>query len=63
MRMDKVASSGNDEFYTPEYAVRPILPYLKPCFNSVFHLPCFSESLVFSSPRKGLKCSGIITLN
>lgn len=29
MKMDKVAGSGNDEFYTPMYAVKPILPYLK----------------------------------
>lgn len=28
--MDEVASSGNDEFYTPAYAVVPLLPYLKP---------------------------------
>ena len=30
MKMDKIAGSGNDEFYTPEYAVFPILKYLKP---------------------------------
>lgn len=30
MRMDKVAGSGYDEFYTPEYAIEPLLPYLKP---------------------------------
>jgi hypothetical protein len=30
MKMDKVANSGNDEFYTPEYAVKPILKYIKP---------------------------------
>jgi len=29
MKMDKVAGSQNDEFYTPEYAVLPILNYLK----------------------------------
>jgi hypothetical protein len=23
MKMDKVAGSGNDEFYTPEYAITP----------------------------------------
>lgn len=28
MKMDKVAGSGNDEFYTPEYAVNPIVPYI-----------------------------------
>ncbi len=30
MKMDKVAGSGNDEFYTPEYAILPILKYVKP---------------------------------
>ena len=30
MRMDVVAGSGNDEFYTPRYAVLPILEHLKP---------------------------------
>jgi len=28
MKMDKVANSRNDEFYTPAYAVRPILKYV-----------------------------------
>ena len=26
--MDKVAGSGNDEFYTPKYAIEPILKYI-----------------------------------
>ncbi len=30
MKLDKVANSGNDEFYTPMYAVLPIVKYLKP---------------------------------
>ena len=30
MKMDKVAGSGNDEFFTPLYAVKPIFKYLKP---------------------------------
>lgn len=30
MKMDKVAGSGNDEFYTPGYAVQPILDYIRP---------------------------------
>ena len=29
MKMDKIANSNNDEFYTPKYAVLPIIPYLK----------------------------------
>ena len=28
MKLDKVANSGNDEFYTPMYAVEPILKYI-----------------------------------
>jgi hypothetical protein len=28
MKMDKVANSGNDEFYTPEYAIVPLLKYI-----------------------------------
>lgn len=30
MKLDKVANSGNDEFYTPEYAIEPILKYVIP---------------------------------
>jgi hypothetical protein len=30
MKMDKVAGSGNNEFYTPKYAIEPLLKYLKP---------------------------------
>ena len=37
MKMDKVAGSGNDEFYTPVYAIEPILKYLKP--NSTIWCP------------------------
>jgi len=29
MKLDIVASSGNDEFYTPNYAILPILKYVK----------------------------------
>ncbi len=28
MKMDEVANSGNDEFYTPRYAVKPLLKYI-----------------------------------
>lgn len=28
MKMDQVAGSGNDEFYTPAYAIQPILKYV-----------------------------------
>ena len=28
MKMDKVAGSGNDEFYTPEYAIEPLFKFI-----------------------------------
>ena len=28
MKMDKVAGSKNDEFYTPAYAIKPIMKYI-----------------------------------
>lgn len=37
MKMDKVASSHNDEFYTPTYAIEPIAKYLRP--NSLIWCP------------------------
>lgn len=37
MKLDQIAGSGNDEYYTPEYAITPILKYLKP--NSVIWCP------------------------
>lgn len=30
MKMDIVAGSNNDEFYTPDYAIYPIIKYLIP---------------------------------
>lgn len=30
MKMDVVAGSGNNEYYTPLYAIKPIIKYLKP---------------------------------
>ena len=37
MKIDQLAWSKNDEFYTPDYAVLPILKYIKP--NSVIWCP------------------------
>lgn len=45
MKMDKVAGSGNDEFYTPRYAVKPILKYVKE--NSVIWCPFDSKESNF----------------
>ena len=33
MKLDQVANSKNDEFYTPIYAIKPLLKYLKPHSN------------------------------
>ncbi len=43
--MDKVAGSGNDEFYTPRYAIRPILKYLKK--HSIVWCPFDSNDSLF----------------
>lgn len=45
MKMDKVAGSGNDEFYTPEYAILPIAKYIKP--NSTVWCPFDTEESNF----------------
>lgn len=43
--MDIIAWSGNDEFYTPEYAIFPILKYLKS--NSIILCPFDTEESNF----------------
>ena len=45
MKVDKIAGSGNDEFYTHEYAVLPILKYIKP--NSKIWCPFDSNQSNF----------------
>lgn len=45
MKMDEVAGSGNDEFYTPLYAVKPIFKYLKS--NSIIWCPFDTEDSLF----------------
>ena len=47
MKMDVVAGSGNDEFYTPEYAITPLLKYLKP--KSRIWCPFDTENSLFVS--------------
>lgn len=50
MKMDKVASSGNDEFYTPLYAVEPLLKYI-PATAKVWCPFDTDESLIVSALR------------
>jgi len=45
MKLDIVANSGNDEFYTPKYAIMPILEFLKP--NSIIWCPFDTEESLF----------------
>lgn len=45
IKLDKVANSGNDEFYTPLYAVLPISKYIKP--NSTIWCPFDTEDSLF----------------
>ena len=45
MKLDIVANSGNDEFYTPLYAIEPILKYIKP--NSTIWCPFDTEESLF----------------
>lgn len=45
MKMDKVAGSKNDEFYTPKYAIEPIKKYLNP--NSKVWCPFDTEDSLY----------------
>lgn len=58
MKMDKVAGSGNDEFYTPKYAVEPILKYLDK--DSIVWCPFDTEQSNFV---KMLKDKGVEVIN
>ena len=48
--MDIVAGSGNDEFYTPSYAIKPILKYIKQ--NSIVWLPFDTDNSLFVEEMK-----------
>lgn len=45
MKLDIVANSGNDEFYTPCYAIEPLIKYIKP--TSVIWCPFDTEQSNF----------------
>lgn len=47
MKLDKIANSGNDEFYTPIYAVKPIVKYLKDKGYKVIWCPFDTEQSNF----------------
>ena len=57
MKMDKVANSGNDEFYTPFYAIEPLLKYI-PAGKSIWCPFDTDESLIVKAFKdKGFKVS------
>lgn len=48
--MDKIAGSGNDEFYTPSYAIKPLLKYI-PAGKSIWCPFDTDESLIVKDFR------------
>ncbi len=59
MKMDKVAGSGNDEFYTPNYAIEPILKYIPS--DSVVWCPFDTDRSLFVKRLKALNIKVINT--
>lgn len=51
MKMDIVAGSKNDEFFTPTYAIKPILKYIKP--NATIWCPFDTEQSNFVKELRG----------
>lgn len=56
MKMDKVAGSGNDEFYTPKYAIVPILEYVNGGGNRMVSFRYGTESICIYVKRAWLQC-------
>lgn len=56
--MDKVAGSGNDEFYTPEYAITPLLKYVDPSWKVLCPFDTDDSNFV-----KMLRAHGCTVLN
>ncbi len=59
MKMDEVANSGNDEFYTPRYAIKPLLKYL-PTSSKIWCPFDTGESLIVDELR-GHGCTVVHT--
>lgn len=51
MKMDKIAGSGNDEFYTPEYAINPLLEFI-PKGSRIWSPFDTEESLIVNRLRR-----------
>lgn len=54
MKMDKVAGSGNDEFYTPKYAISPLLKYIN--HNTKVWCPFDTEESIIVKELKNHGC-------
>lgn len=59
MRMDKLAGSGNDEYYTPAYAIIPILEYIP--FGSTIWCPFDTHESLFYKLLRADGCNVIIS--
>jgi hypothetical protein len=57
MKMDKVANSGNDEFYTPAYAIEPLIPFIQEKKYQTIWCPFDTEKSLFVKifQQKGFK--------
>lgn len=59
MKFDKIANSGNDEYYTPPYAIEPLLKYLPK--NVTVWCPFDTENSHFSKMIREHDCNVIAT--
>lgn len=59
MKMDKVAGSKNDEFYTPEYAIKPILEFIPK--GSLVWCPFDTEKSLFVKTLRQHGCKVVHT--
>lgn len=59
MKMDIIANSGNDEFYTPSYAIEPIMKYVKA--GSKIWCPFDTENSLFVKELRDAGCEVVYT--
>lgn len=59
IKLDQVANSGNDEFFTPLYAIKPIIKYIKE--NSTIWCPFDTEESLFVKEFRALSHKVIAT--
>lgn len=59
MKMDIIANSGNDEFYTPSYAIEPIMKYVKA--GSKIRCPFDTKNSLFVKELRDAGCEVVYT--